>query len=129
MTTPGQVIRWQFISGAETYTFERNPRTMQPIVRPHSTSGGVASAVDGRYRGDRAPARPFDWSFQGRITTQTFYDALLYWAAKPEKITLRDHFERQHTIRLVAFEPEALPTRIDNDWRFEYTMRALVYVV
>lgn len=127
MTTPAPSWRWKFTQAADTYTFERNPRTMRPTARPNSTAPGVLSPVDGRFRGDRAPARPYDWSFEGRIKTQTFYEALLLWSEKPGRIVLTDHFQKTLTLRIVAFEPVAMPTRIDNDWLFNYTMRCLVY--
>lgn len=119
-------VRWKFVDGGTTYTFEQNPREMSSPYAPHTTEARPRGAIDSRYRPSRQPRQPHQWTFSGGIRSKAFYDQLVLWLNKPGRFTVIDHFGRQFTVRIVSFE--ATPKRSRNvEWRFEYTITALVF--
>lgn len=113
--------KWIFTDpvGLDTLTFVRNPFEMATPTRPHRTQvmpGALA------YRKGQLPT---PWSFRGHLNSQDEYTFFRIWADKPNAIQITDHLGRVHEVMPQSFEPVPRRTRQGNQWRFEYTFRAL----
>jgi hypothetical protein len=110
----------------DTYTMRNNPKGMTTPVTSHRTNVSARSGVDGNFRAFRQPGLPHAFTFSGRIRRQEEYDALLAWAARPNRLIITDHLGREHEVIPVGFAPTPVEkTGTGNPMLFDYTFKTL----
>jgi hypothetical protein len=131
------VQRWtlQDPATAESWTFQFNPNQMTSVHAPKSLTifsnapvyNPATEPRAGMGRVFQRSDEPYEWSFSGVIREQEHHDDLIYWTRKTGKLVITDHFGRQFTIRLLALDLNERRPTARRAWRFEYTVKALMY--
>jgi hypothetical protein len=125
------LIRWQLndLVANQTYTLPCNPSAMTSPSIAHATTSFRRSPIDGVVRVFRPGDKPRQWSFTGRLRTQSEYDAFVDWCNRPNRIQLTDHLGRVHSVLLQDFAPQPIERsgRKDTPWLFAYTVTAIYY--
>lgn len=121
--------RWEFYDPVldVTYQVARNPDEMGGVYVSNRTASYGLSPIDGHSRLTRQPDAPENWEFSGITFNKAHYDALVEWCAKPYRVTLTDHLERVFSVRLLQFEAQPKNTGSFAEWKFRYTVKALMY--
>lgn len=104
-----------------------NPDSMTPVpLVARSFRHGPGGLSDSRPRTFMKAPDPTYLEWSGVIRSKAHYDALDYWAKKPNEVMVVDHLGRSFTILITAFTPEdRRPTR-STPWRLRYSMRAVL---
>lgn len=126
----GQIVRWIFedpLNANEVWTVPMNPNKMTSPYRGHSTTTTATSPITGQASGIRTPDVAVEWQFSGDLKSEAHFNQLLYWAGKPNRIYVTDHLGRKWLCFLTKFDPVPKGTSPTNQWRYTYTVSALVY--
>lgn len=119
--------RWQFHDpvATDTYVFPKNPVSMGTIQPKQATTSSARSAVDGKIRSTRTQTAPFQWSFAGRLRSQSEYGVMLDWVSRPNAIQVTDHLGRVHLVLGKSFTPAEVAAGGRNSWLMSYTLETL----
>ena len=108
-----------------TYTFEVNPNQMSSVFADRQTMSGP-SVVAGSIRLIRQVEQPKEFSFSGNYRSQAQYDQLLLWCQKGYAVELSDHFDRDWSVILLAFDVDEKKPSQRVEWKGTYRVRGLL---
>lgn len=130
------VLRWKFqdpadSSGAGTYTFPWNPKTMTSPFPDKAITMKGTTAVDGQTLMWEGMSQPASWSFGGAIKDAAHYEAMRAWVYDRQgRLFVWDHFGRRLIVVLKKFNPSpAEKMRIGRYWYHTYTIDAVVIAI
>lgn len=121
------ITRWRFVDPvlSTSYTFENNPSKMSSPLRDKNIGFTATTAPDGQNIVAEGQPVPKEWTFQGVVRSQAFYDALVLWFAKGYRIQVVDHFSR--TWDFVFTKLDVQPKNaIDVPWKHDYQVTGLI---
>lgn len=117
---------------AETWTFPMSPNKMTSPHPPKAAtifSRNVSQADDagGINRVLMQRRSPYEWQFSGVIRTEAQHDDFKDWLRRTGRLEITDHFSRTWSVRFDSVEINEQKPTFRNNWRYEYTAKAIIY--
>lgn len=126
---PPEVNRWALqdpTSDGVTYVFPINPARMSSPHAARVFTTDHTSAADGQPLIFEGFPVGVDWSFEGTVQTQDFYDSLEAFLASGRRLFCFDHLDRAWEISLESIDWE--PVRDSrHPWAHRYKAKAIIY--
>lgn len=126
---PPEVNRWALqdpTSDGVTYVFPINPARMSSPHAARVFTTEHTTAADGQPLTFEGSPVGVDWSFEGTVQTQSFYDSLEAFLAAGRRLFCFDHLDRIWEISLESIDWE--PVRDSRyPWAHRYKAKAIIY--
>lgn len=121
---PGGLGSWVMPINPSTMA---SPGVLTPVTVQHSTA-----VHDGQFHVWQGGLAVADWSFAGYCPDQEFYENLASYAALTRRFYIIDHRNRAWKVAITGLDMVARKRAIDEtgapqDWRHDYTARAVIY--
>lgn len=126
---PSQVNRWALQDpspGGVTYVFPLNPARMSSPHAARVFTTEHTTAADGQPLTFEGSPVGVDWSFEGTVQTQDFYEALEAFLAAGRRLFCFDHLDRIWEISLESIDWEGMRDNA-RPWAHRYKAKAIIY--
>lgn len=123
------VVKWILQdpqSGGTSYLFPINPNRMTPPQTPRVFNAEHTTATDGQPLVFEGASIATNWTIEGDVLTQAFYEKLEWFNAQPRRFYLIDHLSRAWTVTCESIDWTAKRAK-DNPWAHHYKLTMLIH--